>query len=79
MILWGLAGDNEQGRLVTAAPQAGTTALRKVFEDLGYKFIYLYNIAGKPSPLGRIKSFAHAAKAVRSMRNTKVGMMGFRE
>lgn len=79
MILWGLAGDNEQGRLVTAAPQAGTTALRKVFEDLGYRFIYLYNITEKPSPMKRIESFAHAAKAVRSMRNTKVGMMGFRD
>ena len=28
MILWGLCGDMKNGRLVTAAPQAGTTALR---------------------------------------------------
>ena len=79
MILWGLAGDIENGRLVTAAPQAGTTALRKVFEDLGYKFKYIYNIVGKPSPLEKIKSFALAAKAVKSMENTKVGMMGYRD
>src|SRR5665647_366643 len=51
MILWGLAGDMENGHIVTAAAQAGTTALRKVFEDLGYKFRYIYNIIGKPSPL----------------------------
>lgn len=79
MILWGLAGDIENGRLVTAAPQAGTTALRKVFDDLGYKFKYIYNIIGKPSPLDKIKSFALAAKAVISMESTKVGMMGFRD
>jgi L-fucose isomerase-like protein len=79
MILWGLAGDIENGRLVTAAPQAGTTALRKVFEDLGYKFKYIYNIAGKPSPLEKIKSFALAATAVKSMEGTKVGMMGYRD
>ena len=79
MILWGLAGDIENGRLVTAAPQAGTTALRKVFDDLGYKFRYIYNIIGKPSPLDKIKSFALAAKAVISMESTKVGMMGFRD
>jgi L-arabinose isomerase len=79
MILWGLAGDIENGRVVTAAPQAGTTALRKVFEDLGYKFKYIYNIIGKPSPLDKILSFAMASKAVRSIRNTKVGMMGFRD
>lgn len=79
MILWGLAGDYVDGRLVTAAPQAGTTALRKVFEDLGYKFRYVYNIAGKPSPVDRILSFAIAAGAVRKMVATKVGMMGFRD
>ena len=79
MILWGLAGDMENGRLVTAAPQAGTTALRKVFDDLGYKFIYIYNITGKPSPLDRINSFAHASRAIWSMKSTKVGMMGFRD
>jgi L-arabinose isomerase len=79
MILWGLAGDIENGRVVTAAPQAGTTALRKVFQDLGYKFRYVYNIIGKPSPLDRIKNFAQAALAVKSVENTKVGMMGFRD
>lgn len=79
MILWGLAGDLENGRLVTAAPQAGTTALRKVFEDLGYRFIYVYNRIGKASPLDQILSFAVAASAVKAMEKTKVGMMGFRD
>ena len=79
MILWGLAGDIENGRLITAAPQAGTTALRKVFDDLGYRFKYIYNIIGKPSPLDKIESFALAASAVISMESTKVGMMGFRD
>ena len=79
MVLWGLAGDTENGRVVTAAPQAGTTALRKVFDDLEYKFIYIYNIIGKPSPLDKIKSFALAASSVNSVKNTKVGMMGYRD
>lgn len=79
MILWGLAGDMENGRIITAAPQAGTTALRKVFEDLGYKFKYVYNIIGKPSPLDKIQSFALAASASKLMEKTKVGMMGFRD
>jgi L-fucose isomerase-like protein len=79
MILWGLAWKIERGVVVTPAPQAGTTALRKVFEDLGYKFKYFYNIIGKPSPLEKIKSFLLAATAVKSLRSTKVGMMGFRD
>ena len=79
MILWGLAGDLENGRIVTAAAQAGTTALRKVFEDLGYRFRYVYNIIGKPSPLDGINRFARAAAASSAIENSKIGMMGFRD
>lgn len=79
MILWGLAGDIENGQVVTAAAQAGTTALRKVFYDLGYKFKYIYNIIGKPSPLEQIRDMARAVSAAKSLRNEKIGMMGFRD
>ena len=79
MILWGLAGDIENGRVVTAAPQAGTTALRKVFSDLGYKFKYVYNVIGKEPPLDKIKSFALASTASKSLEGTKAGMMGYRD
>ena len=79
MILWGLAGDVENGRVVTAAAQAGTTALRKVFGDLGYKFKYVYTIIGKPAPLDLIRDFARAAAASGSLEGTKVGMMGYRD
>ncbi len=79
MILWGLAGTIENDRVVTPAPQAGTTALRKVFEDLGYRFKYVYNIIGKPSPLTKIMNFLTASSALKNMRHTKVGMMGFRD
>jgi L-fucose isomerase-like protein len=79
MVLWGLAGDMENGHIVTAAAQAGTTALRKVFNDMGYRFIYVYNIIGKPSPLARIKDFVSAASSARSVGHTKIGMLGFRD
>ena len=48
MLLWGLAGSYEGGRLVTTADQAGTTALRKTMEDLGYRFTFIYECPGKP-------------------------------
>ena len=34
MVLWGLCGWVEEGRIVTTADQAGTSALRKTFADL---------------------------------------------
>ena len=79
MILWGLAGYIENGRLVTTADQAGTTALRKVMEDMGYNFIYVYNTINGPSRIGRILRFIKAAQAVSLLRSSKIGMMGYRD
>ncbi|MCQ2387879.1 MAG: hypothetical protein MJ066_05505, partial [Clostridia bacterium] len=42
MVLWGLCGWYEEGRLVTTADQAGTSACRKTLQDLGYNFKYVY-------------------------------------
>ncbi len=79
MVLWGLCGDMQNGKVVTAAPQAGTTALRKVFEDLGYRFKYIYNVIGQPVPLDQINSFILAAFASKGLEGAKVGMMGYRD
>lgn len=79
MVLWGLCGDRLNGKVVTAAPQAGTTALRKVFEDLGYRFKYIYNVIGQPVPLDQLRSFILAASASKGLEGVKVGMMGYRD
>jgi L-arabinose isomerase len=79
MILWGLSGEVKNGHIVTMAPQAGTTALRKVFEDLTYRFRYVYNVIGKPAPLQRIRSYATAVAVAKSLHTAKVGMMGYRD
>ena len=63
MVLWGLCGWMEDGRLVTTADQAGTTAIRKTFFDLGYTFKYVYDIIGRPSNTARVAQYARAAQA----------------
>ncbi len=79
MLLWGLTAYTQGGRLVTTADQAGTTALRKVFEDLGYRFKYVYESPGAKPKLEQIRSFATAARAESLLRQAKVGMMGYRD
>jgi L-fucose isomerase-like protein len=79
MLLWGLAGYYENGRLITTADQAGTTALRKTMEDLGYRFTFVYDSPGKPPKLEAIKNFLLAAGATRTLQRAKVGMMGYRD
>lgn len=79
MVLWGLCGWYEGDRLVTTADQAGTSALRKTFKDLGYKFKFVYDIIGKESKVESVKSFLAAASAAKQLRSARVGMAGYRD
>ena len=80
MVLWGLCGWIESdGRLVTTADQAGTSALRKTMKDLGYTFKYVYDIIGKPSRCTDVITYCKAASAFKEMRSAKIGQMGFRD
>ena len=79
VVLWGLAGWYEGDRLVTTADQAGTTALRGVLEELGYKFVYCYDIVGLPSCAPRVVRFCKAASAAADLRFQRAGMAGYRD
>ena len=79
MVLWGLCGWYEGDRLVTTADQAGTTALRGVFEELGYKFKYVWDVIGKKTNSQKVASFCRAASAAKSLLLEKVGMAGYRD
>ena len=79
MLLWGLCGWKENGRIITTAEQAGTTALRPAFEALDYSFKYIYNIIGKEWPMERIASYIAACNARHNLRSARVGTMGYRD
>ncbi len=79
MVLWGLCGWKENGRIITTAEQAGTTALRPAFEALGYTFKYVYNVIGKEWPMDKIVAFVSAACAKANLRSARVGTMGYRD
>lgn len=79
MVLWGLCGWYENGRLITTADQAGTTAIRPALEAMDYEFKYVYNVVGKPMPLDKIEAYVTAACAKKKLRNARVGSMGYRD
>jgi len=79
MLLWGLTGWKEGGRWVTTADQAGTTALRKTMQDMGFRFKYVVNYLGAPPDMHKIVSFARAAQAAARLRGARIGMMGYRD
>ena len=80
MALWGLCGwIEDDGRLVTTADQAGTTALRGTFEALGYKFEYIYDIIGQKTNSHKVAAFCTAASAKARLRSAKLGTLGYRD
>lgn len=79
MLLWGLCGWYENGKLITTADQAGTTALRPALEAMGYTFKYVYSIVNKPLPLKKIDSYISACHARAALRDAKIGTMGYRD
>lgn len=79
MILWGLTGKEQNGSWVTTAGQAGTTAMRKPMEDMGYKFKYIYEVPKAEPKTKEIEDFARAAYAVNRLKEGKVGQMGYRD
>ena len=79
MLLWGLCGWKENGRIITTAEQAGTTAIRPTFEALDYTFKYVYNVIGKDYPRAKIDAFITACAARKALRSARVGTMGYRD
>ncbi|MGW8251453.1 MAG: hypothetical protein ACWGO1_12480, partial [Anaerolineales bacterium] len=80
MVLWGLSGQYEDGRLVTTADQAGTTALRDPMEAMGFKFKYVYDTSDDPyGSVRKVVAFAEVARAAALLRSSRVGMMGYRD
>lgn len=79
VLLWGLTGDMQEERFVTAAAQAGTTAIRKTMEDMHFRFKYVVSRLGKPALPEGIVSFAAAAAAERRLRGATIGMAGYRD
>ena len=80
MVLWGLTGYTEGGRLITTAAQAGTTALREPMEALGYRLSYVYDCPD--SGLRSAEQVARLGKVARAaalLREARVGMMGYRD
>ena len=79
MLLWGLSGWRENGHFVTTADQAGTTALRGPFAEMGYNFKYLVNFKDSAPRYDEAAAYIRAAAAAAKMRSAFIGMTGYRD
>jgi L-fucose isomerase-like protein len=80
MVLWGLSGSTIDGRLVSTADQAGTTALRHPMVQLGYRFTYVHDRADRVGEgAEQIVGLAQVAAAAKQLRRARIGSMGYRD
>ena len=79
MLLWGLCGWIEDGRIISTADQAGTSSLRYSMQALGFRYKFVYSIIGKEPPVRRIEAFARACGAKAALRKARIGSMGYRD
>jgi len=79
MVLWGLTGWQAGHRFVTTADQAGTTALRKPMQDMGYTFDYIVTRRGQTPDVGAVVAYSEAARAAALLKSAKIGMAGYRD
>jgi L-fucose isomerase-like protein len=77
ILLWGRGGYTVNQQLVSPAAQAGTSAVRDALDWLGAKFKYIYDYPDTPMSLQRVKDFCTAAKAVKVLAYSRMGMMGY--
>jgi L-fucose isomerase-like protein len=80
MVLWGLTGSYHDGRLVTTADQAGTSALRDTMDALGFRFRYVYDTPDAPyAAASNVREYGEVGRAASLLRRARVGMMGYRD
>ncbi|RFT79693.1 hypothetical protein DX903_12280, partial [Adlercreutzia equolifaciens] len=65
--------------MVTTADQAGTTALRPVFEEMGYRYSYVYSTMDQGHPEDKIDAFIRSAYSLQRLRTARIGTMGYRD
>ncbi|MBT3320353.1 MAG: hypothetical protein HN948_03955 [Clostridia bacterium] len=79
MILFGMCGWVEDGRIFTTAAQAGTSGIRPAFEAMGYQFKFIYCVMGEPMPKQKVQDYINACYAMSMLRHARVGTMGYRD
>jgi L-fucose isomerase-like protein len=77
ILLWGRGGFTVNGRLVSPAAQAGTSAALDTLKLLGAKMKYIYDYPDSPMSLDKVTDFCVAAKAVNTLAHARIGMMGY--
>jgi L-fucose isomerase-like protein len=77
ILLWGRGGYTVNGRLVSPAAQAGTSAALDTLKLMGAKYKYIYDYPDSPMNLDKVRDFCQTAKVINILAHSRIGMMGY--
>lgn len=77
VLVWALGGFTRDGSLVSPAGPAGTSAMRGVLEQFGFRFKLIYEWPDTPLRPERVEEFAIAVQTVKTLAHARIGMMGY--
>jgi len=77
ILLWGLSAYNKEGVFVSSGSIAAYSAVAQPLSAMGARFKKVYASPHSPKIDKELKSFSSVVKAVKSLGNSIVGMMGY--
>jgi len=77
ILLWSHTMWKEKGQTWTLGPIPGAAVLRQAFEELGWRFRFVYGQPGDKSLDEDIRVFSRAAHAWHHLRRSRIGLLGY--
>ena len=77
VLVWGIGGWTENGKLFAPAATAGTTAIIPALKELGFKWMLVNEKPDEPRRVADVERFIRVAGAVKAVRHSRIGLFGY--
>jgi L-fucose isomerase-like protein len=77
IIIWSLAGYYNKSGLIAPASAAGASLLKNTFDDLGVKYISVYDSLDKKPDIGKVLEYINLFSCLRRFRDYKLASFGY--
>lgn len=77
ILVWGIGGYSENGRLFAPASTAGTTAIIPVLKEMGFTYVLVNEKPDEPRRVDDVERFIRVAGAVKAVRKSRIGLFGY--
>ena len=77
ILVWGIGGYTENGRLFAPAATAGTTAIIPALKEMGFRYCLVNEKPDEPRRVADVERFIRVAGALKAVRHSRIGLFGY--